>query len=99
MRTIVTQFKSLLETTADRLGVELMGTGVEMRDYAKSRMLFLASIIDEPGFDLALLAERDNVAMYAGIAAADIGDAADVELRGAILGALSIGAKAMAVAI
>lgn len=96
---IAEQFKSLIETTADRLGIELSSKAQAVRDYARSRMLFLASIVDEPGFDLALLAERDNVAMFIGISAAQAGDAADVELRGVILGALSIGAKALAAAV
>lgn len=92
---IAEQFKSLLESTADRLGIVLDDGRGDVKAYARKRMLFLASILGEPGFDLALLAERDNVAMFLGIAAADIGDAADVELRGVILGALSIGAKAL----
>ena len=96
---VADQFKSLVESTADRLGITLTRDMVECRDYAKRRMLFLASIIEEPGFDMALLAERDSVAMYIGIATAAAADAADVELRGVILGALSIGAKALAVAI
>jgi hypothetical protein len=99
MNGIAEQFKSLLESTADRLGVELKAQGVDVRDYAKKRMLFLASILGEPGFDLALLAERDNVALKAGIAATSAADAADVELRGVILGALSIGARAIVAAV
>jgi hypothetical protein len=98
MSGIADQFKSLLESTADRLGVELNLAGDGVRNYAKKRMLFLASIIDEPGFDLALLAERDNVAIQAGLSAVAIGDAADVELKGVILGALAIGARALAAA-
>ena len=99
MSTIADQFKSLLETTADRLGIELKGSAEVVRDYAKKRMLFLASIVDEPGFDMALLAERDSVALVAGIETAIAGDAADLELRGMILGALSIGAKALALVV
>jgi hypothetical protein len=37
--------------------------------------------------------------MKAGIATAAVADAADLELRGMILGALSIGAKALALAV
>ena len=99
MSTIADQFKDLLESTADRLGIELTATHDEVKAYAKNRMLFLASIIDEPGFDFALRAERDNVAMFLGISVTGTADAADVELRGVILGALSIGAKALAVVV
>jgi hypothetical protein len=99
MNGIANQFKSLLESTSSRLGVTLTERTDEAGDYARRRMLFLASIIDEPGFDMALMAERDNVAMKAGIATAAVADAADLELRGMILGALSIGAKALALAV
>ena len=93
------QFKSLLETTADRLGYKLKVSSDEVKAYVSMRMLHLAAVVGEPGFDLALLAERDNVAMFFGISATNTGDAADVELRGVILGALSIGAKALAFAV
>lgn len=50
-------------------------TGYVVQDnvaaYAAKRAAHLASIVDHPGFDVAVEAERDAVALYAGIYATD----------------------------
>lgn len=90
------EFERLLKEAAGRLGRDLTGNLDEVRAYASERMLHLSTIINEPGYEEALLAERDAVAMKAGLAAVDAGDAADAELRGLIAGALGVAARALA---
>ncbi len=89
------EFGKLLSESAARLGRGLSDSTENIKAYAEERMLHLSTIIDEPGYAEVLLAERDNVALRAGMAAVDAADAADAELRGAILGALAIGARAL----
>lgn len=92
------EFQRMLENTAARLGRELQANMDEVRLYASERMLHLSTIVDEPGYDEALLAERDNVALRAGLNAVSAGDAADREIIGVIAGSLAIGARALAAA-
>lgn len=93
---IVEEFKLTLQAASKRLGRHLTEDMNQVGHYAGVRMQFLATIVDEPGFALALVAERDSVAIRAGISTVDAADAADAELRGVILGALAIGARALA---
>ncbi|MCI0588934.1 MAG: hypothetical protein L0323_19095 [Planctomycetes bacterium] len=55
-------------------------TKLEVRAYAEARARHLATLAGKPGFGEALVAERDNVALFAGIAESD----SDEELRGRI---------------
>lgn len=63
--------------------------------YAAARAAHLAKIIGEPGYDEAVKAEIQNVALEAGIAAVDSADAADVRVVSLIEGALKIGIAAL----
>jgi hypothetical protein len=84
-----------LKGAADRLGKTLGGNMDELRTYAAERMLHLSSLIGQPGYQEALVAERDNVALKAGLLAVASADAADAELVGVITGAMVVGARAL----
>lgn len=87
------ELKTMLADAAKRLGRNLNGNLEEVRVYAATRMLHLSGLIGQPGYQEALLAERDNVAMMAGIAGINAADAADRELIGAIGGGMALGAR------
>lgn len=87
---------TLLKDAGSRLGKELEGTLEDVRGYAAERMLHLSQFVGQEGYQEALIAERDNVALRAGIAATDDADAADRELIGIIAGSLGIAARALA---
>lgn len=95
MSEIAQEFELLLVTSAQRLGKSLGANLNEVREYASVRMQHLSTILGEPGYEEALIAERDSVAMMAGLHAVNAGDSADAEIRGIIAGALAIGAKAL----
>jgi hypothetical protein len=84
-----------LSGAVNRLGKSLEGSVDELRTYAAERMLHLSTLIGQKGYQEALLAERDNVALKAGILAVDAGDRADAELLGLITGAIAVGARAL----
>jgi len=88
----------LLSTSAEELGLELEGTARDLAVYAAERTAYLSTLVGQPGFEQAVVAERANVALRAGIAAIDSADAAQSRFLGVIQGALSIGAKALAAA-
>jgi len=89
------EFGRLLEDAASEVGQDLSASIEEVRAYYAQRVYHLASIVGEPGYGEALLAERDAVALKAGINAVAVGDAADMRLLGIIEGALGIAARAV----
>lgn len=90
--TIETQFQRMLEEFGRTLKVE----AAVVAAYAAERTEHLSLIVDEPGFGEAVLAERDNVLLRAGIAATRSADVVDQRLAGLIQGALRMGAVALA---
>lgn len=86
----------VIEQAAFRLGRDVETYGSELKDYAATRMEFLSTILDEPGFDEALEAERDNVVLKMALGIVDGADAADAELLGVVAGTLSMGARLLA---
>lgn len=84
-----------LAGAASRLGKSLQGNMDELRTYAAERMLHLSTLIGQPGYQEALVAERDNVVLKAGLLAVEGADAADAELVGVITGAMAVGARAL----
>lgn len=84
-----------LKAAAVRLGKDLKGDTDELRTYAAERMLHLSGVVGQPGYQEALVAERDNVALKAGLLAVEAADRADAELVGIITGAMGVGARAL----
>ena len=68
----------------------------EVVDYTAKRAAHLATLASQPGFDEAVKAEVNNVAMYAGIQAVEMGDATDARILGIIEGTLTFASKALA---
>ena len=87
-------FGDLLQDAATRLGKSIEDIEA-VKVYAAQRMFHLSTIIGQPGFDRALIAERDSVVLMSGIAAVAAADAADRELIGFITGILGLGAAAL----
>jgi len=63
--------------------------------YAAERTIHLSLMLGESGYDEAVIIERDNIAMKAGILATDQADLFDQRLLGVIHGAIRIGALAI----
>jgi len=80
----------------------LKETGASFKDgsdnvakYAAGRVLHLRNIVGQPGFLLAVRAERDSVMVFAGVRA--VADAAHTEerLRGLLQGALMLAVRVL----
>lgn len=89
-------FKELLERTLQETGAELDQAVDEVALYMADRTAHLSTLVGQPGFQEAVIAERDNVAMFAGLLAVDLADATDARIVGVIQGALAMAAKGLA---
>lgn len=87
--------QGLLEDALAETGVSLTKGAEELALYAAGRSAHLATLVDDPGFDQAVRAERDAVALEAGLSAVRQGDAADAQIVGIIQGAIAMGARAL----
>lgn len=74
----------ILEQTGKSLSVDITAVAA----YAAVRSAFLSTLVGQPGFADAVLAERDNVLLKAGIKATRSSDQFDQRLVGAIQAAL-----------
>lgn len=86
-------FEEMLKESLTSIGKEAEFNAKEVAQYAIQRAEHLSTIVGETGFEEALLAERDNVALKAGIYATRTADLADHRLLGAIQGTLSFASK------
>jgi hypothetical protein len=77
----------------DRLLREVRAESNSVRIYAAEIMADLAAAVGEPGYNEALLAARDAIALRAGVSAVDSADAADREVLGLIYGFLAGGVR------
>ena len=90
------ELEKILKDNAAEFGNELRIDFTEIREYVAARTAYLATIVGQTGFEQALRAERDNVALKIGIGITKRADAADQRLLGVIGGVLSLGARALA---
>lgn len=97
--TLKNELADLLIQQAKGAGVELKADLESVRVYAAARMAHLATCVGQPGYQDAVLAEAQNIAMEAAIKALDQAAAADARLLGIVQGALAIGSKALIAAI
>lgn len=79
-----------LEQALRDTGVSLQKSAADVAVYASQRAEHLATIAGQPGFDRALIAERDAVRIYAGRSSVREGDAADHRIHGIIEGGLAV---------
>ena len=91
-----TTLKNMLEIALAEISADLESTVDGVAAYAAQRMAVLATLVGQPGYEEAVIAERDNVAMFAGIGAVDTADAAAQRLLGIVQGVLSLGAQLLA---
>lgn len=87
------EFKELLEDVLHETGRDLGDKKDEVVLYAAQRSAHLAMILGQPGFALALRAERDNVALKAGLNAVISADRVDNRIVGVIQAGLLMGAR------
>ncbi len=95
MNDIGDELLALLKAAADELGGHALNNLDDVRSYAAERARHLASIVSEPGFDEAVIAERDAIALRLGISAVYTADATDQRILGVLHAALQIAAKAL----
>lgn len=98
MTDVTGDLKALFEDAIAETGVSLQVGAAELAAYAAERSAHLATLVGDPGFMLAVRAERDAVSLRAGITAVQQADAADARIVGVIQGALSFAAGLIAVA-
>lgn len=98
MTDVTEDLKALFQDAIEETGVSLQVGAAELAAYAAERSAHLATLVSDPGFQLAVRAERDAVALRAGITAVQQADAADARIVGVIQGALSFAAGLIAVA-
>lgn len=96
---IENEFRDLIKSYLAETGEELDASADELAVYAASRAAHLATIAGEPGFEVAVRAERDSIALKAGIAVTLNAAAADQRLIGIIQGSLQVAARALAGAL
>lgn len=68
----------------------------DVAQYMSERAIHLSTIVGEPGFGRAVTAERNNVALFAGMATANLATKTDSQILGLIGGAIRIAAIALA---
>lgn len=89
----------MLVAQAHQAGSDLRIDLESVRAYAAERMAHLATCVGQPGYFEAVEAEAHSVALEAAGRAIDQADASDARLVGIIQGALTVGAKAIAIVI
>jgi hypothetical protein len=75
------------------LGIDLIETEDVLRGYASESIARLTTIIGQPGFELAVQAERDILAIKAGLQLVKDADRSDMRAIGLIEGALRMAAS------
>lgn len=84
------EIEGLLRDAVAETGAHLQKTAAEVAEYAADRARHLSTLFGQPGFQEAVRAERDNVALYAGIRSLEEGEATDARLSGILQGALAM---------
>ena len=92
------EIENLLVDVMTETRVSLKKAASELAAFVVERATHLATLVDDPGFQEAVRAERDAVALEAGIIAVGAADAADAQIVGVIQGALAITARLLSVA-
>lgn len=98
MMNVGDELERLLKDAAKETGRDLQFNTVAVAAYAAERTAYLSTLVGQPGFEEAVRAERDNVALKAGLTAVATADAADARLIGIIQGVLFLGARSLATA-
>jgi len=86
---------SLLADSAKETGRNLDLSQQKLREVVATQMAQLALAVGEPGYERAVVAARDVIALAAGLQLHANAAAADQRIVGVIQGALFFGAKAL----
>lgn len=89
------QFKQLLDDFVDETGASFGNATDAVALYMAERTAYLATLIGQPGYGQAVIAERDNVVLNAALNVVDAADISRDRLIGLVQGALTIGAQAL----
>jgi hypothetical protein len=89
------QFRQLLEDAVKETGVDIEESLDSLALFMSERALHLSTIVAEPGFPQAVRAERNRVALHAGLSVAHDADKADHRMLGIVQGALALAAGAL----
>jgi hypothetical protein len=84
-----------MKAEADRSGTELRHDIEETARYAEARIDALQAAYGQPGYDEAMLAEADAIALHAAVQGVSAADRADEKVAAAVRGALSVGIQAL----
>ncbi len=94
--------KILGKDIIESMRAEAAAVGVELKDdleavaiYAAGRADHLSLIVGDPGFEEALIAERDNVSLMASRAAVHRADAIDARVLAVARGGLALAARGL----
>jgi hypothetical protein len=99
LKEILNAFLEQLKLEIEDAGQDIKVSWDELRMYTAERANHLSAIVGKPGFELAVRAERDAIALKAGIAAVDTADQAGQRWLGMIQGTLIVVAKVLALGI
>ena len=77
-------YGELIKDVLEETGIDLEITKDELIRYTAERAAHLTTLIGQPGYGLALRAERDAVALHAGLDATMAAEAADSRIVGVI---------------
>jgi len=88
-------FVDLLLDAGSTFGAQFAETPAELAQYMAERAEHLSRISGEPGFELAVEAEQDAIALRAGLIVSDSTRVVDQRIWGLIGGALRIAALAL----
>lgn len=88
--------RKLLDDSLAGLGTDIRKNRDELAEYMAARAAHLQAIQGEPGYDQAVMAERNNVALEAGLNAHAAAGAVDSRLLDVLLGGIQVAALALA---
>lgn len=99
LKQILNEFLEQLKGEIEDAGGDISVSWDELRMYTAERANHLSALVGQQGFDLAVRAERDAIALKAGIAAVDVADDAGQRWLGMIQGTLIVLAKVLALGL
>lgn len=88
-------FKSIIGAALDETGAELRNGTAEIAALTATRGAELSSLVGQPGYDQAVIAARDEIALCAGLVAVEQADAVANRVRSIIQGSLMFVAGAV----
>lgn len=90
---MIDEFMELINGVIDETGRTIGLSKDQLKIEAANQLGMLALAVGEPGYDRAVLASRDNMALSMGLAAVGEADAVDARILGVLQGGLFLAAK------